>query len=295
MWRICLCPMVQAILRWVFPLAAMFVLGPLAWMMTGTLRARDGSADASLLVCVSPMMGVGIGVGVMLIALVVGMLGARLIGATRGLLCAGLVLVWAAAGTGRVDEILGQTGGGGTLWMLSAEGLMLTVIGAGIAWLILRTPLKPLGGLAATSNEQHEADVGGMTMWDSSVPMALGAAILGAAVVGWIVAFDAQKGQTIGAAVLAGVGAAVVARLVSQTASPAVFIAGVALLGVAGPAAATLVHGSGLGPTRAAINGSLLALARPLPLDWVAGAMLGVPMGLSWAGSLIQKHEPKGK
>jgi hypothetical protein len=39
--------------------------------------------------------------------------------------------------------------------------------------------------------------------------------------------------------------------------------------------------------------GNLMPLAAPLPLDWVAGFFVGVPMGLGWAASMIEKRLEK--
>jgi hypothetical protein len=58
-----------------------------------------------------------------------------------------------------------------------------------------------------------------------------------------------------------------------------------AVLGLAGPLVAKGVQGSRL--VEATYAGELLALARPLSLDWAAGALLGVPLGLAWAGAML--------
>ena len=39
--------------------------------------------------------------------------------------------------------------------------------------------------------------------------------------------------------------------------------------------------------------GELFALARPAPLDWIAGGFIGVAIGISWAGSMIDRHVPE--
>jgi len=39
----------------------------------------------------------------------------------------------------------------------------------------------------------------------------------------------------------------------------------------------------------AAIGGDLFTLAMPMPLDWLAGAFWGIPIGLSWAESMVEK------
>jgi hypothetical protein len=280
--------MLQAILRWAIPLLALFVLGPLALLLTASLRAIDGSGEASLLVGRSPTQGLLMGVGAILIALVVGVVGARLLGARRGLFSAGLVLAWAAWGTGHVDKVLGQTNSSQTLWMFAAEAALLTLLGGACAWVILKIKPKPI-----TFNAQAPIEIRPepSSLLDSSALPAIGASLLAAALVAWLLAFDTQKGQTIGAAIIAAMIGTMVARMVSQSVSPALFVAAVGVLGIVGPAAATFIHPSASGPARAALAGTLFALARPMPFDWLAGAMIGVPLGLAWAGSLVEKQE----
>ena len=282
--------MLQAILRWTIPLLALFVLGPIAWLLTFNLRAPDGSGEVSLLVGRSPAQGALMGAGAMLLALVVGLLGARLLGGRRGLFSAGLVMAWAAAGTGHVDLILGRTNSSQTLWMLAAEGAMLTVLLVLCAWLILSIKPKPI---TLNSNPAPVVADEPRALFDSSTLPALGATLAAAGLVAWLLTFDTHKGQTITAVVIAAMVGTMIARILSQTVSPLIFIVAVAVLGIVGPAAATFIHPSVSGPTRAALAGNLFALARPMPIDWIAGALIGVPLGLSWAGSLVEKHEVK--
>jgi hypothetical protein len=41
------------------------------------------------------------------------------------------------------------------------------------------------------------------------------------------------------------------------------------------------------------ISGSLTALARPMPLDYLAGSLLGVSFGLGWAKSFLHHEQPQ--
>ena len=41
---------------------------------------------------------------------------------------------------------------------------------------------------------------------------------------------------------------------------------------------------------RAYTTGDVPALLLPIPIDWAAGALCGVPIGFHWAGSFL-KHE----
>jgi hypothetical protein len=80
-------------------------------------------------------------------------------------------------------------------------------------------------------------------------------------------------------------------RLASQQVSPTVMFAGVMLTSVIGPIGAVLLHPAGVGPAQAALAGTLFPLARPMPLDYLAGALIGLPLGLWWAGSMLERHD----
>ncbi len=96
------------------------------------------------------------------------------------------------------------------------------------------------------------------------------------------------KGQTIAAAIAAGAVGATVARVVAPEAARWVIATAPILLGVAGPIAAVVVHKDQV--LDHAFSNRLLALAYPAPLDWLAGALLGAPMGLSWAASILHNR-----
>lgn len=288
--------MVQAVVRWGVYLLAALVLGPVAGRLTGGLRAMDGGEQLTLLLSERPASGLLAGVGAVGVALVAGVLGSWAVGRRSGLFCAGLVLAWAAWGTGRMDRVISLSGSGGRpLMTVALEGAVIGVLGVLAAGVILRTPTREAAKAAARDpeHEHHHLPEEPTALWDSTAPAALLAAAVMAGVAVWVFAADTLKGQTVAAAVIAGVFAASAGRVVSQRVSGAVFVAGVALLAAASPAAASVVHGQGL--LRDALAGNLMALARPMPLDWLAGAFLGVPLGLTWTASAIERHAPGDK
>jgi hypothetical protein len=280
----------HTILRWALFFVSALVLGPLAGSMTASLRAADGGRHASLLVNDSMVMGVLVGLGVFALALVAGVGAARVAGVRHGFLCAGLTLAWAAWGTGQVDRILHRTLSASTMYTLSAEGLLVGAlsVGLGAVIILLAQQPKPDPSLAPPTSHHHAAET--RTLFDKATPMALGASLLAGAIIAWLVAQDTLKGQTFAAAAFAGMFGATAGRLAAPTSSSLTFIAAIALLGIASPAIATFMHPAAMGPTRAALAGTLFPLARPLPLDWAAGAFVGIPLGLSWATSLVEKH-----
>ena len=287
-----LLPMMYAALRYLLPFIAILVVGPLAGHLTGALRGHDGGADASLLVGAAPMSGVLAGLGAMGLALAMGVVASRLVGNRMGLFCAGLVLAWAAWGTGRVDLILARTSSGVPLHTLALEGAMVGLLGVMVAAAILFTPImrSALSEVRDPQHQHHHLAREPMGLLDSGVPFAMGAALLASGVAVWLLSQETLKGQTFGAAVVAGVFGAGAARVASQRVSAVWVFLATAILAAGGPLIASLVHSTPGAAMHAAQAGRLFALARPLPLDLVAGAFVGVPIGLGWASSMVEKH-----
>jgi len=287
-------------LRWTLLLGALFALGPIAGHLVNTLHAADGGADATPLVSTSPVRGVFIAAVVMLLALAVGVTGGRIFGPRLGLRTAGFVLAWAAWLTGTVDAILRQSQSRAPMWTLALEGLIVGVMALVVFVLVV--------ALARPHNEHEQAEFA-MTGKDplttvtrdlrklasTGALVGLVGAIIAGGIVAWIIAFEPLKGQTVMAAFFGGIAAAAVGRLaasmVGQDAPVMVYFIAIVVLAIASPASAALVHSSGDQLLDASYAGTMFALGHILPLDWLAGGMLGVPIGLAWVGSMIERHE----
>lgn len=291
--------MLNVLLRWSIPLAALFLFGPLAAALVSELRASDGGREVSLLICDSREAGIRAGLVALMLALVVGVAGARFIEQRSGLLAAGFVLAWAAWSTGRIDRILAREQTTSVLTTLSVEAMLFGLAALGVATVIIRVPTRmPKFIVRGDATRQlgvmshHEP----LLVLDRSTLLALIAATIGAGLATHIIAAETLKGQTVFAAIAAGILAAAFGRLASQTVSPVVFLAGIVIAAAIGPVSAMWAHSgasaSGGGAVvEAAIEGSLFRLARPLPLDWLAGGFIGIPIGLWWASSMIEKQE----
>ncbi|MFN7020387.1 MAG: hypothetical protein ACK4WH_03540 [Phycisphaerales bacterium] len=290
--------MFNVLIRWSIPLAALFALGPIAAMLTHGLRAADGGPETSLFFNTAPLSAAVALIVSLALALGIGVVGARYIEQRSGLLAAGLVLAWAAWGLGRTDGILALSRSSSTLYILAAESAVLAVAAFAIALVIFRVPTTVPGFIVASDATRNLAAKSHHEPTAFAVPtaaLAIIAAVVGGAVGAWLIAQDFLKGQTFAAAAVGGLLAAALARLVSQRTNPALIVLGLMFVGVLGPVIATFLHPSPLGPTRAAMSGTLFPLARPLPMHWLAGAFVGVPFGLWWAGSMLEKHDATAK
>ena len=274
----------KVILQWVFVGVAALVVGPIAGWAVSAQLGVDGSGDATMLLGASPMVGVLGHGGAFLLAAGLGLVVTRVLGGRYGLFCAGVVLAWGAARSGRVEAVLAADPVSGVLTTLAFEGLILAAATAALAWLVCR-------------DTQHENPAKQEKAISGETVLAIAAGLVAGGIGAWLAAQDDLKGQTIASAGVGGALGAVAARVFAHRSAGWAVVLGVCLAGVAGPLLASRV---GLemvlgGLFRGDITRSLASLVRIAPLDWAAGALMGVPIGMTWAGSLVEKHVPDGE
>jgi hypothetical protein len=297
--------MKAGIIRWSFYLAALLVLGPLAAGLLGRLRAPDGGPDFSPLVSMTPGEGLLYAFLALLIAAIVAFPTARICGLRPGLTAAGLVMAWAAWQTGTVEGMIRTAQSGGPLVTQAIEGAVLAGLG-----LLLTVGLSiaaihefPTGrrphptqaeSAAADPNTRGASGIGatiiGLFTGKGGL-LAIPAAVVAGGIVAALVAATGLKGQAVMAAVFGSLAAAAVARLVDIRASyPQMFLA-VLTLAVVGPLTG-LAAGAGPAVVRASYAGELFPLAHIAAMDWLAGGLLGLPLGAAWASSMVEKRLP---
>lgn len=283
-----ICPMVRAIVKWTLILASVLGVGPAIGAMVGLVRGPTGGPDATLLSSDSPAQSLGLGLAALAIAAAYGALAARLVTRTVGLVCAGLIVGWAAWRLGSMDQIIHARQSAGSLGLIAFEGLGLCIAAIGMFKVIDLAARSPKALHPPPPNPLHDLLAKGNMLGVA------GAIVIGGGVV-YLIAFDDLKGQTVVAAILAAAMATVTGAFLATSRkarfSPYAPLIALAVLAVAAPFAARIFHGTRI--VDAAYRGELLALCRPISLDWVVGALLGIPLGFSWAGSLT--HPPASK
>jgi len=296
-------PMLKATLKWALILASLLALGPVVSRLMMNVRDVDGGRAVTFLV-----NGDFTGALVVLAALVgsmllVGLIGAKLFGLGTGLTCAGFVAAWTATAEGNLESIVRRAGGGEDLVKLGAEGLLLTVLAGVMAVVFGKVAAGAAGGAradggavmtVASSNARGRSPWGLFTDGDASrdnplpvILIGLGAGLMVAVAVVWLLALSGARNQTLASAIGAGIAAGAVSHAVSAGRSYAlsvlVPILSIAVLAFVAPIIVKSVEGQRL--LARVYDGSVLNIARPVSLDWVAGALIGVPLGMSWANS----------
>lgn len=289
----------QAIIRWTIYLLALFVIGPLAGAMTGSLRASDGSHAATPLFSTTPILGLVYGIAALLIALLVGVAAARLVSTASGFTAAGLVVAWAAWTTGDVDQMIRVSHSGSPLLSQSLEGAIFGVLALGIAavlWIIGRPeqtdPNKrkdPEDALIAALS-QGPAKLFYKVFKGKGGAAVIPVALLAGAAAAWFIGVSPIKGQAVFAAITAGIVAAAAGRLVELEVSLPTLIVPIVALAILGPLAGYAMAGGADKVVASAYANSLFPVANITALDWIAGALLGVPIGVGWAGSMMERH-----
>jgi hypothetical protein len=259
--------------RGLIALAVAFaVIGPIAGLIIGSLRGVDGGTQATLLVGQSPIVGVISGLFAFGLAGLAAAIGSRAAGLNIGLGCAGLVLSWAAWLSGRLDEIVAVSRQS-PLSALVLEGLLVALMLGGIVWLVRRF---------SSDDPDPETEVGA-----SAIVVALTAGVAISATAAWVVAIEPLKGQTIGAAFAAGLVGAATARLVFLRLPGWTAVCIPAVLVVLGPLATQVLAGD---VVDAVFERSLFRLGWLMPMDWAAGTLLGIPIGLAWTDGVVQQQ-----
>jgi hypothetical protein len=137
-----------------------------------------------------------------------------------------------------------------------------------------------LGMLASSKEAGNLPKVAG-------VCVVVGAAACG--VIAWICASTMLKGQAVFAAFVGAIAAGVAAQFAASSmrghATPVSVVVSMLIPAIVGPLLASQLNdGEVVAQTYA---NTIVPLARVMPLDWAAGALLGAPIGLGWAGAMV--------
>lgn len=270
-------------------MAALLIVGPIAGSVVGALRNASGGPDATLLVGDSRIGGVIAGLVAFALAGLMGVGAARMTNARAGMSTAGLVLAWAAWRSGEMDEILRASPSSGTLWWMAVEGLIFGTLAVGLCTIVVGVARRSADGAAPSDAGTPERISDACRQLGTTkiiAPVAVAAAVSG--LLAWWLVVSEIKGQAVlgvTVAVLAGVAAG---RVAAFHTPPHAFMIAIALLAIIGPSAAAVAQGGAL--LEATYQNRLFPIARPVPLDWIAGGMLGAPIGLAWAASLVERQ-----
>jgi hypothetical protein len=254
---------------------ALLVVGPLAGGLADTLRTDSGLDGATPLTSSSPVLGVLIGLAVVAIAGAYGVMVGRIAHVRMGLICTGLVLMWPAWQFGRVSALIRDAGDLSPMSNFALEGAVFAIACTVASLLVLK-----LGRPVLPSAEP-----------DSSKPLDWALACVATAVAGalgaWLIAQSPLQGQVFAAAVAAGVAGGAAGRSVAVRAPMLPILIGGFLLALVGPLVAQFTVSD---PLTTLYAGDWPGLGLLTPFDWLAGVLVGAPLGEMWANSMVDRQ-----
>ena len=257
---------------------AFFVGGPIVSAVYGIGISGTGGAGMNAFFAEPVLSGVTGLLGAVGLAGVIGIVSGRFGGVLTGYRCAGLTLVWAAFDGGRIGDLLRH-------YESPYAGLAVEALVAGGVLVLAGYGIERVG--RDDKQETRENSGGVDALLGMMIVVVVGVLICGA------VARSEVFGQCLAATIAAGVGGTLIARLRFPNLPLWACIGGVVVLAVVLPLVTIGIEGSG--GLRDVYLGRFLAVARPMPLDWLAGGLIGVPLGASWAGSMVIREDPKKK
>jgi hypothetical protein len=293
--------MIEAAARWTARGISLLVLGPLAAWGGGLVSNADGSVAPTLLT------GASLGAALPALAVVAGCLvaaavvGARLGDRHEAVLNLGFVLAWVAWSGGRMEEVFRAASGVGPLVLLAVEGLAIAVLVLGACVVADRFSRR---AAEAEGLSTSAGSVTGALRFKAGLPVA-GVAMAAGLASAWLFARYGGAGQGLGAAFLGGLIGGVFASQAYESltknekktplgstgvvlpALAGMLLAGMVapLIGIASPGPGRLLEGIA--------RGTLPGWVLVSPASWAAGAMLGIPMGVSLLRS-AGKQDPEG-
>lgn len=285
-------------LHWVVIILSVLVVGPICSHPFLRLMDADGGRAVTMLISGDTLRGLLAGLAVLGGTAIVAAIGAYCCSAGVSFASASFVLAWGAWRTTDADTLIRRTRSGQDLVWIAIESLVLMLAMMLCAMMVMaitrartrseNAPKNTVRGVwqMLLSSEQRDP---GSAMVTASV---VGVTSLAVGLVVSIACVSTLKGQAVFATFVGGIaagwGAQLVARAMHCTPSPTLVMLGFVLPAVAGPLVAKVMHGDTV--TAALFAGQLFPLARVMPFDWAAGAMMGVPVGLSWAGAMIDQR-----
>ncbi len=283
-------PMKHAITKWTMYMGALLVAGPGVAMLTGALRDVSGGHATTLLANTSLVAGFLAGIAAILAGTLIGGGGSRVLGVGSGTMLAGIVICWSAWRLGTLELLARVPGQPVPLLKLAIENLAVSLCAIAVAVVCTRFGKgvwSASEGNTLASKPPNDELPNTPTLL---VALVAGAIACGAAA--YFVATNGLKGQTVAAATVGGIAAAVFSQLAvagkRSLLTPVIPVASVAIVATIGPIAAMVLHGDKLDSL--IYVGKVFPLARPISLEWAAGALMGVPLGLSWTASSVDPH-----
>ena len=258
---------------------AMALIGPVAAWLCRPIRGLDGGPVATMLVSDSVTPSIVRTLLAFVLAMAFGAIVSKFFGWKLGSFVAGVSLAWPAVEHSGVSQLIRIASETPIMTKLAVEGGLLMALALGIALVLHR--LDP--GI-----DKQENAIRGIVPGPGGVIAAALAAGTLAGIVVLLVAIGDQRMQLFASAIVGALLAGTVARFIGPGQGPEAAMLGLMLVAIIAPLLTNLMAGADL--VESSYLGSLLNIGRLTPMVWVSGALIGVPIGTSWAESMLERQ-----
>ncbi|MHC4976041.1 MAG: hypothetical protein ACYTF7_05475, partial [Planctomycetota bacterium] len=202
-----------------------------------------------------------------------GMVSSRLLGLQWGMWNAGVVVAWIASSV-TTGDLLRLTRDEGVLRVLLLESAGVLILGGVLMIALTRAARGQRARLTRGSFGE--------------LAPSLIASLCVCGVVVWMVAREGVAGQLLWACSGGALAGGLVGCVIWTRAAPIGLVLVPPVLGLSVLLIRTIVGVEG--QVEAAMAGTMWPVLTPTPLQWLAGALLGVPVGMSWGISLAESR-----
>jgi hypothetical protein len=265
--------------RYAVVFAGMLVAAGICYQISRFAASPRGTIGPTAFQAESPVMAtIGIVVLFALATAVAAHVG-KLVNAAVGLFILGAGLWALRLRLGTVEDLAFADG---SLGLVAAETAFwgLLVMGATLAVFRIAGPLSDITAV--------EPDKAQTNVWDEWGLRGLAAGVLVLPAV-WLFARSDLKGQTLAAVVLGAMAVGLVGRLLAPHAQPRLLFAAACVFGALGHVVGMMMVRGALAD--AYVARTIPAISLPMPIDYAAGSLMGVSMGLGWARSFLHQED----
>jgi len=268
----------QGVARYVTLFGGIIIAGIVMSLAAGPMQGVRGVPGPTLALANAPLVAGLILLGTLLVTLFVACMVGKAINAVVGLFILGTGFAVLTMQCGTIADVVFL---GGSQVSLAVETLAWAVVVFFCAVVVFRVS-GPLPDVPV--EDPAEAFAPGTLLGADALKSALAGLLIIPVV--WLLLINDLKGQSIAAVTIGSILAGMGGRLLSPRIQPILIFAAPLLAGALAHAiAVTMMDGTA---QEMLVANTLPRIGRPMPLDYVAGALMGVAIGLGWSRSFVE-------
>ena len=269
---------VEGAARYLSLVGGMIAAGLIMSLAVGPMLGDRGVPGPTVALAARPAVAIPILLGTLVATLFIATLVGKAINAVVGLFVLGVGMAVLTMQCGTIADVVfmgsGQVG-------LAVE----TAVWAGVVLILAAVVFFFSGPLPDVPVENLNDALKPSAIFSPAALKSVCAGLLVLPVV-WLLMINDLKGQAVAATTVGSILVGMGGRLLSPRTQPILLFAAPVLAGALGHAiAVAMMNGT---PEEMFVANTLPRIGRPMPLDYVAGALMGVAIGLGWSRSFVE-------